>query len=77
MGRAVDDPLPKAISMVEKLEKVCTLGASVPTGLEVGAAGECAEVLGRPPVHYRGRLSFTLNAFEELIKVSKCPRFVL
>ena len=55
--------------MAEK--EVCKLGASVPTGLEVGAAEECAEVLGRPPVHYRGRLAFTLDALEELIKVGR------
>ena len=53
------------------MEGVCKIGASVPTGLEVGAAEECTEALGRPVEPTRGRLGFTLGALEELEKVSE------
>ena len=43
----------------------------MPTGLEVGAAEECTEALGRPVEPTRGRLTFTLGALEELEKVSE------
>lgn len=51
------------------MEGVCKIEASVPTGLEVGAAEECTEVLGRAPESSRGRLSFHLRSLEELVAV--------
>lgn len=68
MGQLFIVTTPCQISSMET-EGVCKLEASVPTGLEVGAGEECAEVLGRPPVSSRGRLAFTLCALEELKKV--------
>ena len=50
-------------------DELCKLEASVPTGLEVGASEECAEVLGRAPETSRGRLTFKLRTLEELIAV--------
>ncbi len=55
--------------MADSKPEVCTLQASVPTGLEVGAVEECAEALGRRPASSRGRLTFTLTALDELKKV--------
>ena len=43
----------------------------MPTGLEVGASDECAEVLGRTPVSSRGRLGFFLKTLDELQFVSE------
>ena len=53
----------------EGREDLCRLEASVPTGLEVGASEECAEVLGRAVASSRGRLSFPLRALDELVLV--------
>ena len=54
-----------------EVEALCKLEASVPTGLEDGAAEECAEVLGRVPDSSRGRLSVQLRALDELVAVSR------
>ncbi len=54
----------------EEGELLWKLEASVPTGLEVGASEECAEVLGRTPSTSRGRVTFTLKALKELEAVS-------
>ena len=53
---------------------VCKICATVPTGLEYGAADECREVLGDNAhvQHQRGRLSFLLHSLEELEKARKC-----
>ena len=48
---------------------VCEITATVPTGLEPGAAEECREVLGRGARIQRGRISFDLLSVEELTKV--------
>lgn len=48
---------------------VCEITATVPTGLEPGAADECREVLGRGARIQRGRISFDLLSVEELTKV--------
>ena len=48
---------------------VCEITATVPTGLELGAAEECREVLGRGARIQRGRISFDLLSVEELTKV--------
>ena len=48
---------------------VCEITATVPTGLEPGAADECREVLGREARIQRGRISFDLLSVEELTKV--------
>ena len=50
-------------------EGLCKIEASVPTGLEIGAAEECKEVFGRPAEPSRGRLSFQLNSVDELTAV--------
>ena len=50
---------------------LCRLKASVPTGLEVGAGEELKEVLGRPAQTSRGRIIFTLNTLDELLKVQQ------
>ena len=47
------------------------LEASVPTGLELGAAEECAEALGAAPESSRGRLAFTVHSLRDLEKVSR------
>lgn len=54
----------------KKGEGLCKIEASVPTGLEIGAAEECKEVLGRPAESSRGRLSFQLHSVDELTAVS-------
>ena len=48
---------------------VCEIAATVPTGLEPGAAEECREVLGREARIQRGRIAFDLLSVEELTKV--------
>lgn len=48
---------------------VCEITATVPTGLEPGAAEECREVLGREARLQRGRIAFDLLSVEELTKV--------
>ena len=55
--------------------ELCKLEASVPTGLEVGASEEYAEVFGRAPETSRGRLIFTLRALDELVAVSQFANF--
>ena len=53
----------------EEEKYLCFLEASVPTGLEVGASEECTEILGRPAQFSRGRISFQLHHFNDLLKV--------
>lgn len=53
-------------SEMEKETGLCRIEASIPTGLEIGAAEECKEVLGRAPESARGRLSFKLCSLDEL-----------
>ncbi len=49
---------------------LCTIVATVPTGLEKGAAEECKQVLGRGDVvSERGKIIFQLHCLEELAKV--------
>lgn len=48
---------------------VCEITATVPTGLEPGAADECREVLRREARIQRGRIAFDLFSVEELTKV--------
>ena len=48
---------------------LCKLIATVPTGLENGAADECREVLKRDVAADRGRISFQLSSWDELYKV--------
>lgn len=49
---------------------LCTIIATVPTGLENGAADECREVLGREDVEpERGKIVFPLYTLQELDKV--------
>ena len=50
--------------------ELCKIVATVPTGLEKGAADECREALGRGSVVAdRGRISFPLFCLDELSKV--------
>ena len=49
---------------------LCEIIATVPTGLEHGAADECREILGRGAKILRGRISLELFSTEELTKVS-------
>ena len=51
---------------------LCEVCATVPTGLEPGAADEFQEVLGRAARVLRGRISFQLASLEELSKVMDC-----
>ena len=46
-----------------------TVVATVPTGLERGAAEECREILGKEAAAHRGSITCTLEAVEELSKV--------
>lgn len=48
---------------------LCEVCATVPTGLEQGAASECREALGREAKAHRGRITFHINSLEELTKV--------
>lgn len=50
---------------------LCEIIATVPTGLEHGAADECREILGREAKIQRGRILIELLSMEELTKVSK------
>ena len=49
--------------------RVFPVVATVPTGLERGAAEECREVLAREATAQRGSITCTLEAVEELSKV--------
>ena len=49
---------------------LCEIIATVPTGLEHGAADECREILGREAKIQRGRILIELLSVEELTKVS-------
>ena len=52
--------------------ELCHVVATVPTGLEKGAADECREVLGRGNVIAgRGKISFPLQSLEEISKVAR------
>lgn len=58
--------------MAVKVESLCSIWATVPTGLEKGAADECKELLGRGDVlSERGKVSFPLYSLNELSKVMK------
>ena len=46
------------------------LVATVPTGLERGAAEECREVLGKETAARRGSITCTLDTLDELAKVT-------
>jgi 23S rRNA G2445 N2-methylase RlmL len=45
---------------------LCQLIATVPTGLEGGAADEVQETLGRKAEATRGRINFGIASFEQL-----------
>ena len=45
---------------------LCQLIATVPTGLEGGAADEVQETLGRKAEATRGRINFDIASFEQL-----------
>ena len=56
-------------------KQLCNIIATVPTGLEKGAADECRDVLGRVDVEpQRGKIVIPLCALQELDKVC---RFIL
>ncbi len=56
-----------------EVKELCTIIATIPTGLEKGAADECKEVLGRSNVvSERGKIVFPLHCLEELSKVCSC-----
>ncbi len=58
--------------MAAKVQDVCTIIATIPTGLEKGAADECKEILGRSNVlSDRGKIVFLLHCVEELSKVPR------
>ncbi len=62
--------LKKIVNMAAKGTGLCTIVATVPTGLEKGAAEECKQVLGRGDVvSERGKIIFQLHCLEELAKV--------
>ena len=50
--------------------RVYPVVATVPTGLERGAAEECREALGREATAHRGSITCTLESVEELVEVS-------
>jgi 23S rRNA G2445 N2-methylase RlmL len=50
---------------------LCQLIATVPTGLEGGAADEVRETLGRKAEATRGRINFDIASFEQLKLVTK------
>lgn len=50
---------------------LCQLIATVPTGLEGGAADEVQETLGRKAEATRGRINFEIASFEQLKLVTK------
>lgn len=63
-----------ALLLLRRLPSMSSSGtyqvvATVPTGLERGAADECREVLGREALVHRGSISCTLESVEELLKV--------
>ena len=49
---------------------LCELMATVPTGLEVGAADEFEETLGRKARAERGKIKFDIATLKEMEKVS-------
>lgn len=50
---------------------LCQLIATVPTGLEGGAADEIQETLGRRAEANRGKINFEIVSFEQLKLVTK------
>ena len=50
---------------------LCQLIATVPTGLEGGAADEVEETLGIKAEATRGRINFEIASFEQLKLVAK------
>ena len=51
------------------VSRTFTVVATVPTGLERGAAEECREVLRKEATAHRGSITCTLEAVEELSTV--------
>ena len=55
---------------------LCQLIATVPTGLEGGAADEVQETLGRKAEATRGRVNFDIASFEQLKLVTARNRLL-
>ena len=56
--------------MLVHMAGLCELIATVPTGLEGGAADEVQEVLDRKADATRGRINFDIVSLEQLRQVS-------
>lgn len=61
--------LSRGVARMASSPRVFPVVATVPTGLERGAAEECGEVLGKCATVQRGSITCTLDSVEELAKV--------